>query len=965
LLDFKCPGCKASIQLPDRVIGRKFRCPACKVKVKHLPDGRFEIRDNAAATGLNTSPESDVDDDIPEISLPNEKLSAAPNQIPVAPNSSKFLPGSLAGTVVGNYRLIGHIGSGSGGHVYLAEHLTLKRKMAVKLVAPALAPSPDQVVRLSQEAISLAKVDHPNVVHVYDFWVEKDYPYIAMQFVDGPSLDQAIKASGPFPMEKLQQLAHELLLGLDAIHQASLLHRDIKPSNVLLTKEGEAKLADFGLALETPKISSLPTNVFSGTAEYAAPELAVGQAPDARTDLYALGGTLYKAATGKAPFHGSSVAEKLKKQLYEPLTSPRALNPNISPAFEAFLVKLLSKDRESRPATALEARRLLGPLPGGPPQKHTRRVIAVRTTTTSVLPVLIASAVLVGILAVIYHLSKPSSAHTTQDKKPALVDARPVEPPKTPERVPWNPPPRTDPFENSDFARLEHDLATLSLPAAIQACSEFLQTHPKSDHNEWVLIRKMELQQELARELRKNPPPPDKSTDKPPKDTKVPPPDKPKPERLKRSTIGVPCRPLPDSVREGLVWLARHQASSGFWDMVRYSDLCMGESPCGSSRTNVNSGYDSGVTALSVLALEGAGIGLNSRDETEGVNLGDSVREGIRILARSQTAGGRIGFGDFPKQTYVQAFAVQALAEAVRSLSSGSGFPESEAKTLRTTLEAATQYLISCQNPSSGWRYGVRPNDNDTSVTAASLLALLAARRAGVHVPESCFDNGLSWFRQATDKDWKVGYNSLGTGKVYVPGKNEQYDDHPTLTAAAGLCQFLLAKDDKNPSKSSVALVARDRPRSTTYALDYYYFYYGTRFGLVAFDLRDLEPWKAAVTQVLIGEQSKDASACHRGSWAPNDRWGCEGGKIYATAINVLTLEHVLLQRAFDYGGPPERGETVLTQKWIFKLKGGGKIQALSYEEAGEGYQLKVPGGSVKIPKDEVEQILKSDGTSR
>jgi serine/threonine protein kinase len=959
LVDFKCPGCDASHQLPDRVSGRKFRCPSCKAKVKHHPDGRIEIKEAAPASAATAPAGLEIEDDVPEISLPalNRDVSAG------SPPPPKFFPESLAGLVVGNYKLIGLIGSGSAGHVYAAEHLTLKRKMAVKLLAPAVAPSPDRVQRLSQEAVALAKVDHPNVVHVYDFWVEKDNPYIAMQFVDGPSLDQAIKSGGPFPSDKLIKLAQELLTGLDVIHQAGLLHRDIKPSNVLLTQEGDARLADFGLAWETPQVSALPAKVFSGTAEYAAPELAVGQPPDARTDLYALGGTLYKAATGKTPFSGGTVAEKLKKQLYEPLAPPTSLNPKIAPSFEIFLQKLLSKDRDARPASAKDALKYLGPLVAGPsPQrKSTRRIVAVRTATPSVVPVLIVSVALAGSLgAIAYFGMRPKKADAKlkeEPKKEIVAKIDPIEP------VPPLPPKpstlRMDVTERGDYEHLEHVMSTGTTSEAISECEVFLNEHPQSIHCESILIRKMELQRELERKI-----PPPAQPIKP----QLPPPAPPPPPKyapvtvkaLKRSTTGVPCRPLPAQIRDGLCWLARHQTEGGYWDMQLYPQLCSTGNNCSSRQAMGNSDYHIGVNSLAVLAFLGAGIGLNARDEVNGVNLGDSVREGVRYLVRAHGADGRIGDTNVQKHLYNQALAVNALAEAVRSLSTGSGFPEDEARRLRVTLDAATQYLLVAQNPMVGWRYGVRSGDNDSSVTAAALLALHAARRAGAAVPNQVFASGLEWFRQVTEPtEQRIGYKARGTGKVYIPGQNEQYLDHATLTAAAGVCQMLVGKESR-PSKSAILLVARDLPQSAPIASDYYYWYYGTRFAAVAFEARDLEAWKSAVVKALTETQILDPRNCQHGAWSANDRWSCEGGRLYATALNTITLEYATVPRPSDTGPSPQP-DVVTPQMWIFKLKNGGRVQAASYEEEADGYYVKIAGGIVKLLKTDIEQVLKVD----
>ena len=348
----------------------------------------------------------------------------------------------------------------------------------------------------------------------------------------------------------------------------------------------------------------------------------------------------------------------------------------------------------------------------------------------------------------------------------------------------------------------------------------------------------------------------------------------------------------------------------------------------------------------------------------QGTNLGDAVREGIRYLVKSQSPEGRIG-EPLTKHTYSQALAVHALAKAARSLSSGAGISEEEARSLKLALDWATACLVSAQNPGAGWRYGTRPGDNDSSVTATCLLALHAARRAGVHVPEHAFEGGLNWFQQVTDpKEQRVGYNARGTGKVFVPGKNEQYSDHPTMTAAAGVCQYHLVGSIWKPL---VRMVFADLPKLSLNDQDYYYWHYGTRFAVLAFEPKEADVWKSAIIKAISTGQCLNETSCRRGAWESHDRWGCEGGRIYATALNTLTLEYALLPRAFEYGASPhnEGSSSAQTQLWIFKLKTGGKIQALSFKEQQDCYQVKVVGGSITILKNDVEQILKADSKGK
>lgn len=478
MINFVCPACGHAREIHDRLSGRKWRCPSCNAKIKHRGGDRFQIREVGNVPDDPASGEDEA-----EASL---DAGTAPDQL----------------SVLGHYRLIERIGSGSGGQVYRAEHETLKRKAAVKVLSTTPGASADRVARLAQEAASLAKVDHPHVVRVYDFGVESGTPYLAMQLIEGPTLAQALK-DGTFSNERLLKLARELLAGLDAIHQAGLLHRDIKPSNVLLDQSGQAYLADFSLAWEAPPPSTARSTTFSGTADYAAPELALGQAADVRSDLYALGGTLYRAVTGRPPFGGATTAEKLKRQLYEPLTPARAFYPELAPELEALLVKLLSKERDDRPPSAQDAAKMLvppapapAPTPAPAEAKPAARVITVREDVTPLAPVLISGGVLVAVvLGMLLLATRPKEPPASEPPPPvAKAPAAPVRPAPPPETAA-----KPDDREKADMEHLRQVLATGPITAGIQACAEFLDRYPKSVHMESVLMKKAELHQELER----------------------------------------------------------------------------------------------------------------------------------------------------------------------------------------------------------------------------------------------------------------------------------------------------------------------------------------------------------------------------------------------------------------------------------------------------------------------------------
>ncbi len=465
MLNYKCPSCGKEQALHDRAQGRLFRCPGCNVKIKNHPDGRFEVvggppdpvdaylnsETPSGTQGGSPGPTSHrPPDTLPSLALPPNPPSPPPAPLPqqaIIPTQSLASPiaripayntdshvalDKLSGRLVGNYLLIGLIGSGATSHVYLAEHQALKRRMPVKILSLFLICTPDKARKLLSESVALAKVDHPNVARVYDCNTADGITYLALEYVDGHSLDQLIKLSGILSPDRLQTLARHLLEGLNAIHSAGLLHLDIKPGNILATNDHTYKYADFGLSKGIPLFEQPVTNKFLGTPEYAAPELAVGRSPDVRSDLYALGATLYKAATGRVPFSGDNVTDILKKQLYEPLIPPSVYNPAIPPHLDQFITKLMSKERDQRPSSCIEAIQLLSlPLRRSPVTRRSmrgKRVIILSSKSSPIAIWLMAgvcAAALVGVVFLALNRNISRNAQPNRESIPAISSTVP------------------------------------------------------------------------------------------------------------------------------------------------------------------------------------------------------------------------------------------------------------------------------------------------------------------------------------------------------------------------------------------------------------------------------------------------------------------------------------------------------------------------------------------------------------
>src|SRR5712692_7515980 len=188
--------------------------------------------------------------------------------------------------------------------VYVVHDTALDRECALALIRTDLL-EPDDLERLRREAQAMARLDHPNIVAVYDIGEEDGRPFFVCQYITGGDLREALRAAGgPLPIERALAIAEDLCRALAYAHEHGIVHRDVKPANIWLTNEGSAKLGDFGLAKAAGRSRLTLSGAVVGTAAYMAPEQALGQPADARSDLYALGCVLYELLTGRPPFLG-------------------------------------------------------------------------------------------------------------------------------------------------------------------------------------------------------------------------------------------------------------------------------------------------------------------------------------------------------------------------------------------------------------------------------------------------------------------------------------------------------------------------------------------------------------------------------------------------------------------------------------------------------------------------------------
>jgi hypothetical protein len=394
---YECPGCTLKYNLVDASGEKQYRCKKCDAILVPKPPGSG-LKADESAYGLNLEVASDLPREVAEAELDPANTFA-------------------------KYILVRPLGRGGSGVVHLAYQKELKRFVALKLLRGS--EDPETAQRFEHEAQLAARLRHPNIVSVYEIGKHHNVSYIALEFIDGVSLDQR----GKLPVRRMVQILRDVAIAVHAAHEFGVIHRDLKPQNILLDKIDRPVVTDFGLAREVSAAKDVTeAGIVVGTPAYMSVEQATGErALDGRSDVASLGAVFYELLTDHQPYVGRTPVDIALAVVNNIPRRPRELDPGIHPSLEAICLKAMAKRREDRYPTAkafaedlqrfLEGESVLAK-PQGKISATVRRISKNKTTTI----VSAAALVLIAIAAIVVGAVRRESAVTSD-----LLEARKME----------------------------------------------------------------------------------------------------------------------------------------------------------------------------------------------------------------------------------------------------------------------------------------------------------------------------------------------------------------------------------------------------------------------------------------------------------------------------------------------------------------------------------------------------------
>ncbi len=309
-----------------------------------MPESAFrsDSDDSEAPTSPQEAPGSDATPPLPSVDSEAATMRSKSDE--------EQEPADLVGRTIGKYKIVAKLGKGGMGEVYKGEDTQLGRPVAIKLLLRSSSGATNErmLERFFREARAAAQIVHENIVQVYDMGEDEGLHYIAMEFVDGGSLQDLVKEEKP-PAARVTELIYQAARGLAAAEERHIVHRDVKPSNILVTRDGVAKIADFGLAKNVGTDSNLTyAGQVLGTPHFMSPEQCDGLPTDSRADIYSLGATYYYALTRRYPYNGETALSVMLKHKTEPLIPPHERKPEIPKGISAIVQKMMAKKLSER-----------------------------------------------------------------------------------------------------------------------------------------------------------------------------------------------------------------------------------------------------------------------------------------------------------------------------------------------------------------------------------------------------------------------------------------------------------------------------------------------------------------------------------------------------------------------------------------------------------------------------------------
>jgi serine/threonine-protein kinase len=249
---------------------------------------------------------------------------------------------------IGNYRIIKELGQGGMATVYLGSQISLDRKVAIKELLPSLLSDQEMVERFRREASASASLTHEGIVNVYDFWKDKNSLYLVMEYLEGKNLEEVLESICPLPIQATIMTICRVADALHYSHQRGIIHRDVKPSNIFITRQGEVKITDYGIAYTRQKPTLTQKGMAIGTPAYMSPEQIRGQRPDQRSDVFSLGIVLYELLTGTRPFTADDEEGVITKILENRPRWPKVINGDITWRLQSIILRSLRKNPRRR-----------------------------------------------------------------------------------------------------------------------------------------------------------------------------------------------------------------------------------------------------------------------------------------------------------------------------------------------------------------------------------------------------------------------------------------------------------------------------------------------------------------------------------------------------------------------------------------------------------------------------------------